>query len=167
LPAFPSKAASEEIGRNLDNLVSYHKASGGQTDPTQTGFLTSLPAKTREKLVAIGLLAPDRVAVSKALSPHLDDFAAALKAKGNSPFHVEVVSGRARRVFDGCGFRFYGDIAASKVMQHLDGLRAGSKNKPGISAQTFNFYLQACKQFCRWASRTAALLTTHWLTWRG
>ena len=32
-------------------------------------------------------------------------------------------------------------------MQFLDGMRA---NGTGISAQTFNFYLQAIKQFCRW-----------------
>src|SRR5262249_28768370 len=54
-------------------------------------------------LVAIGLLAADRLAVSKALAEHLDHFAGELRAKGNSPFHIEVVTGRARRVFDGCG----------------------------------------------------------------
>jgi hypothetical protein len=32
LPAFTSKAASEEMGRNLEKLVAYHKATGGQTD---------------------------------------------------------------------------------------------------------------------------------------
>ena len=30
LPAFVSKAASEEMGRNLVRLVDYHKATGGQ-----------------------------------------------------------------------------------------------------------------------------------------
>jgi integrase len=151
LPAFTSKAASEEMGRNLVKLVAYHKASGGQTDPALTRFLTGLPAKLREKLVSIGLLAADRVATAKPLSEHLDDFALALTAKGNSPFHVETVTGRARRVLvDGCGYRFYGDISASRVMQHLHTLRAGNGTKPGISAQTFNFYLGAVKQFCRW-----------------
>jgi len=29
LPAFESKAASEELGRNLDKLVAFHKSSGG------------------------------------------------------------------------------------------------------------------------------------------
>ena len=32
LPGFLSKAASEEMGRNLEKLVSYHKARGGQTE---------------------------------------------------------------------------------------------------------------------------------------
>jgi hypothetical protein len=33
------------MGRNLEKLVSYHKASEGQTDPGLTRFPTSLPAK--------------------------------------------------------------------------------------------------------------------------
>ena len=110
--------------------------------------LEVLPLKSRD----LGLLAPDRVSTAKMLTEHLDDFAAALKAKGNSPFHVEVVTSRARRLLvEGCGFRFYGDIKPSKVMEHLDGMRTGSEKKPSIGAQTFNFYLQAVKQFCRWA----------------
>src|SRR5262245_44205455 len=109
LPGFESKAASQELGRNLDKLVAYHKSSGGQVDPDLTRFLAGLPVKTRNKLVAIGLLAAERVAVAKPLAEHLADFAAALTAKGNTAFHVEVVTGRARRVFEGCGFRFYND----------------------------------------------------------
>src|SRR6516225_6177041 len=63
LPAFTSKAASEEMGRNLEKLVAYHKASGGQTDPALSRWLAGLPQKTREKLVSIGLLDSQRVAV--------------------------------------------------------------------------------------------------------
>ena len=95
LPAFPSKAASEEMGRNLEKLVAYHKASGGQTDPALTRFLAGLPAKTRERLVVLGLLAPERVAIGKRLADHLDDFGKALTGKGNTPFHVEVITKRA------------------------------------------------------------------------
>src|SRR6516225_297993 len=110
LPAFVSKAASEELGRNLEKLVAYHKASGGQTDPALTRFLAGLPVRTRERLVAIGLLAPERVAVGKPLAEHLDDWTVALKAKGNSTFYVQVVTGRARRLLaECCGFRFHAD----------------------------------------------------------
>lgn len=151
LPAFESKAASEEMGRNLDKLVAFHKSSGGQTDPALTRFLTGLEARTRDSLVKIGLLAPNRIAVAQPLAEHLTDFAAALNAKGNSAFHVDVVVGRARRVFDICGFRFFGEISASKVMEHLHEMRADTDKKRGMSAQTFNHTLQACKQFCRWA----------------
>src|SRR4051812_23432270 len=62
LPAFASKAASAEMGRNLVKLVDYHKATGGQTDPSLSRWLTGLPLKTREKLVSIGLLDRERAA---------------------------------------------------------------------------------------------------------
>jgi len=150
LPASASKAASEELGRNLVKLVAYHKASGGQTDPALTRWLTCLPRQTREKLVAIGLLAPERVGTHKTLTEHLDDFGKALTAKGSSSFHVEVVTGRARKIIDGCAFKFHADINASKVMAFLDELRKDTAEKRGMSAQTFNFYLSAIKQFCKW-----------------
>jgi hypothetical protein len=35
-------------------------------------------------------------------------------------------------------------------MGDLDGLRQDSGDKRGVSAQTFGFYLQAVRQFCRW-----------------
>jgi integrase len=150
LPAFVSKSASEELGRNLEKLVAYHKASGGQTDPALTRFLAGLPARTRAKLVAIGLLAAEHLTVGKLLAEHLDDFGKTLAAKGNTPFHVETVTKRARSVVEGCGFRFYSDLSASKVMEFLHRLRQETEEERGISAQTFNFYLQAIKQFCRW-----------------
>lgn len=153
LPAFTSKAASEELGRNLVKLVAYHIASGGQVDPAMTRWLVGLPTKTRERLVVIGLLAADRVATSKPLSDHLVDFRKALKAKGNTAFHVQVVTARAERIIKDCGFRFYGDISASKVMAFLNDLRSDTEARRGISAQTFNFYVRAIKQFCRWMVR--------------
>jgi hypothetical protein len=138
-PAFESKAASDEMGRNLEKVVAYHKASGGQTDPALTRFPAGLPMRTREKLVAIGLLAVERVAVGKLLADHLYDFGKALAAKGNTPFHVEVITKRARRVIEGCGFRFYADLSASKVQEFLHQLRQDTEEERGISAQTFNF----------------------------
>src|SRR5262245_66289608 len=82
LPAFTSKPASEELGRNLVKLVGYFKGSGGQIDPALTTWLTTLPERTRERLVEIGLLPADRAATAKPLAKHLADFSMALAAKG-------------------------------------------------------------------------------------
>ncbi len=150
LPAFTSKAASEELGRNLDKLVGYHKSSGGQTDPALTKCLQSLDQRIREKLVGIGLLESERVSSGKTLLDHVDDFAGALRAKGCSTAHVDLLAGRARRIVKGCGFRFFGDIRPSKVMDFLNDLHTDTEKRRGISNQTFNFHLQAIKQFCRW-----------------
>ncbi len=150
LSAFSSRSATEELARNLTKLLCHHKASGGQTDPSLIRWLSELPQRTLAKLVEIGLVDRQRVAVSKPLSDHVEDFKQSLQAKGCSDRHVELVTNRAKRVLDGCGFRFYSDISASKVMNYLHEMRADTKDQRGISAQTFNFYLQAIKQFCRW-----------------
>src|SRR5215475_3489516 len=73
LPAFTSKPASEEMGRNLVKLAEYHKGTGGQTDPALSRWLAGLPRQTRDKLVSIGLLEAQRVAAGKPLREHLDD----------------------------------------------------------------------------------------------
>ena len=136
IPAFTSKAASEEFGRNVVKLVAYHKATGGQTDPALVRWLTELPQRTRQKLVSIGLLDAERVAVSKPLEDHLQDFSAALRAKGCSSKHVELVTGRTRRVIKGCKFRFHSDISASKVMAYLDELNVKTDRRHDRRALT-------------------------------
>jgi integrase len=150
LPAFASKAASEEMGRNLDKLVAYHKASGGQIDPALARWITGLATATKAKLFKIGLLDRERAGAAKLLTVHLDDWAQALRSKGTSEFHIDVVTGRARRILTGCEFKHYADIQASKVQAFLNDLRSDTTARRGISAQTFNFYLSALKQFCRW-----------------
>src|SRR5262245_42377381 len=94
LPAFASRAASEEKGRNLVKLVDYHKGTGGQIDPALSQWLSGLPQSVREKLVNIGLLDSERAAANKGLLEHLDDWAAALRAKGTSAFHIGMVTAR-------------------------------------------------------------------------
>src|SRR5207247_9290448 len=74
IPAFGSKPASAEFGRNLDKLVAYHRATGGQTEPALQSWVTQLSQATRDKLVEIGLLDGERVAATKKLSKHLEDY---------------------------------------------------------------------------------------------
>ena len=155
IPAFTSKAASLELGRNLVQLVAYHRSSGGQTDPALLVWLEALPARTKARLVKIGLVDARQATATKGLTEHLDDFASSLAAGDVSANQVALVTGRARRVIEGCGFRYWSDLSASRVMTYLGDLRSGRvftshKSKQGISAQTFNFYLAALKQFCLW-----------------
>lgn len=159
IAAYTSKSASEELGRKIDRLAAYARATGGQVEPALQEWLNSLPKATLTKLVKIGLVKTDRVAVNKPLSEHLADYVAALSAKGNSEKHIRLVESRVKRIFDGCGFKYWDDISASKVQSFLDGLRQGEEKDgedeeesgaDGISAQTFNYYLQSLKAFCRW-----------------
>ena len=150
LPAFTSKSASDEMGKNLVRLVEYHWATGGQTDPALQSWLTTLEPRTRRKLVSVGLIPGERVAACKPLTEHLDDWAQALRSRDNTEAHVLLAAGRVRRIVNGCKFQFPADIAAGRVQSFLHELRQAKDDKPGISAQTFNFYLTAVKSFCRW-----------------
>ena len=92
----------------------------------------------------------------KPLAEHIEDFHQSLLAKGGTVKNAKQVKSRVKRVFDECKFTFWNDIQASKVQYTISGLRKYVKTKAGlkdlgeISAQTYNFYLKAVKQFCKW-----------------
>ena len=115
LPAFTSKAASDEMGRNLVKLVAYHKGSGGQTDPSLARWLAGLPMRTREKLTSIGLLNREHAAVAKPLSEHVADWSKALEAKGNTLAYVALAVGRVQKIIDGCTFKYFSEMTGAKV----------------------------------------------------
>ena len=83
----------------------------------------------------------------KPLREHLEDFYQALLAKGDTVEHAQQTKYRVQSIIDGCKFVVWTDISASKGQQYLADLRS---KENGISAQTFNYYLQSIKQFCRW-----------------
>lgn len=144
--AFTDKSQSELLGRQIERLVNY-KVAGEQPDPQLSRWLTEIPEKMRNKFVEIGLLDSCKAAAGRLLTEHVEDFRVSLDAKGNTSEHVKKTVSRLRRVIEGCKFKSWTDISASKVQRFLAGLR---NNENGISAQTFNYYLKATKQFCRW-----------------
>ena len=87
------------------------------------------------------------------LSEHLEEWEQALIAKGTTPHHATVQRTRAGAVLDGCGFRFWPEISASKAQEFVADLRKDAKDKRGISPRTANAYLQAVKQFGNWMVR--------------
>jgi len=84
------------------------------------------------------------------LSEHLADFGRSL-AVGNSESHVRITLSRIKRVFDGCGFCFWGDIQGNKTIGFLDHLK--KRNGEKISNKTFNHYLTSVRTFCSWMLR--------------
>ena len=81
------------------------------------------------------------------LAKHLQDFKKSLSARGNTEEHVKLTFRRAKNVIEGCGFATWNNIQASKVQGYVASLRDGEN---GICASTFNYYLKAVKQFCKW-----------------
>lgn len=147
LPAFSDKARSMELGRKIERLV-FCRITGEQPDPTLNQWLEVLPGPLRDKLADLDLLDAKRVAACKNIVEHLDDFKQSMITRGVSERQVGQVYNRALNVIEGCKFSVWSDIAPAPVMNFLHERRT-AKIKP-ISAQTFNFYMQSAKQFCRW-----------------
>ncbi len=146
VPAFTDKAASEEFGRKLVRLSACRTAKELPTAEL-TRWIEGLPAMTQANLARIGLLDARRLAASKAIEHHIEDFRLSLVAKGSSAGHATQTAKRVQVLVDACGVRFYSDITGDKVQIKLQEMRA---DKVPISIQTSNYYLGAIKHFCRW-----------------
>lgn len=162
-PGLSDRKQTEALGRRIVDLVNL-KGSGQTPSPDVSKWIEGLPPRLRTLLAKIGLLDAERVAALRPLLQHLDGphdapgFRQHLEAKGNTAKHVDLVCGRAKRLIEGCGFTYWSDVTASRVMAYLNDLRAdkageGDEVKRGASKQTFNFYLSAFKGFCRWVVR--------------
>ena len=152
--AFGDRTNSRDFGRQVERLADTRKA-GDRPDAAMRLWIENLPAKIRERLARLGLI--ERRHLVAELDAHLADFEAALTAKGTSARQAEQVRRRAARTFAACRFKRLGDLHGGKVEAYLAERRAGGLLARGaqasLSAQTSNFYLQACKQFCRWCVR--------------
>ncbi len=145
-PAFADKGQSELLGRQIERLINY-KVAGEQPDARLSRWLEGVPEKLRDRFVSIGLLDASRAAAGKSLREHVEDFKQSLISKDNTERYISISIGRLRRTIDGCKFKTWGDISASKVQRYLADLRNIGE---GLSVQTSNFYLAITKQFCRW-----------------
>ncbi|MGE3807274.1 MAG: tyrosine recombinase XerC [Gemmataceae bacterium] len=95
-----------------------------------------------------GLIDATDVQRKRPLSEHLEEFQSYLRNKGRSPAHVRESTTRIQKLLENRGWRFIGDLSASGVLEYLGKLRAD-----GLSAKTYNHYLQSIKQFSRWLAR--------------
>lgn len=108
--------------------------------------MAGLPQKVQDKLVKIGLLDGQRVAVGKPLTDHLQDWKQALADRNNSPKHVRISYKRVRALLDGCKFSTLADVQASRVESWL----AQERRADRLPITTSNYYLRDAKSFFRW-----------------
>jgi len=155
VPAFASRKQSEGLGRRIIDLAALKGA--GQTLPAEMSkWIEGLPPRLLRLLARFGLLDAGRVAGLRPLGQHIDGAPDApgyrqyLTAKGDTARHVEKTCQRIRKVFEGCGFVFFSDVSAVKLMLHLGNMRADTADKRGRGAATVNHHLRACKSFFAW-----------------
>ena len=103
-------------------------------------------------LRAVGVV--DRFAEhrKRPLLEHIDDFAQALTAKGNTSAYVDLTKARTKRIVEECGFRLMGDLDPARLSTWVS-----EKRTEDLSLQSLNFYIAAAKGFCRWLVRSQRL----------
>jgi len=159
LPLFFDKRASENFGRNIEELCGLQTA-GMVAGPELQRWIDGLPVKLSDKLVSWGLISNQRVAAGNLLSKHLQDWRGALLASGCTVEYADLKTNRARTIFERCGFRTFADVSGSKIQLEIAKLkRTVQKRINGrletielgpVSGKTKNDYLQACRQFTYW-----------------
>jgi hypothetical protein len=84
-----------------------------------------LAAETERKAsrVRSGYTDPAEEHARRPLAAHLKDYAAHLEAKGNTPDHTALTTGRVTALLSGCGFVFPLDADAGKAAEWLNTLR--------------------------------------------
>jgi hypothetical protein len=87
---------------------------------------------TEAKLAEHNLAGAFEAHQKRPLAEHLEDFRADLLAKGRTAKQVRLVYGRARRIVQGCGFRFISELSASRVQGFLAELEARRPALPAI-----------------------------------
>ncbi len=77
---------------------------------------------------------------------HLADFEKALKSKGSIPRHVRKVVNRVKRIIEEGNMKTLSDLDIELVQQVLLDIQESDD----LGARTYNHYVQAIDQFCRW-----------------
>ena len=103
----------------------------------------------REERVRSGVMttAEARLAdrAQDAIAVHLDDYVAALEARGSSPKHVRETRRVLNRVFEACGVARLADLDRSTLERHLN-----TRRQAGTSARTRNIDLTHAIAFGNW-----------------
>lgn len=143
LKAYTNKEASERLADNIEKIL-----NGTMSVTDLQDFTEQIPSGIKDKLIGFGILDAKRTAGT--LDELIREFEKHLTAKERNAKHIAGAIAGIRRLFDGCGFKFWSDIQADHLKAHLDELRDGGR---GIGKRTYNGYLKAAKYFCKWVAR--------------
>jgi len=166
LPGTSDKAATQELGRRAEKLVSLRRLNL-PNDPELTAWISGLDRATRNRLAGFGLIDAQTAGCFKRLmcskcdssgqvkrqaececdGEHLSVYRKFMLSQGGSEENVRLVTARLRNIIKGCKFEIFADINAVKVSGYLASCRDG---KQQMSIQTSNFYLAMFKAFCRY-----------------
>jgi integrase/recombinase XerD len=155
---YESVALSRKVAAKIDGLLSARHAGQSPDAELQT-WLNAQPDRIVRRLVELGFLDARRSQGGRGLDFHLQEWRQSMLAAGNTHRYAEQQYKRAIAILS--AFRSFSDVSASKVQIEISKLRVRRRNDDELktvevvaaSDSTQNYYLQACRQFFRWAVR--------------
>ena len=148
LAGFTSKAATRTLAATIEELVAC-RATGTEPPARLARAVDALPARVLEHLAGAGLLDEVRRASVRPLADLLANWAEHLRQKGNTDRHVHQRRGRAERLLEAIGARWWQEVRPDRVEAALAAWRASGT----LSVATSNSYRSALKQFLSWLCR--------------
>ena len=156
LKAYTDKAATEALGRTIQNLLNCRATSTPLSAELQKS-ITQMPTAIRDELIRFGVLEARQKDVDKPLSEHITDYTSNLRKKERDERYVCEVGYTLNDIFEKCGFVTWSDISAARIRDYLDDLRDSGK---GISKCRYNALLGCVKSFARWMVRQQNALSS-------
>jgi len=158
--AGPDRGAAISLETQTKTLVACRTSNHYPQDVQ--GWIDKLPNSLKDKFRKWDLLTGCRVAVTKPLKKHLEDWKNGLLSTGITDKQAEQLYSRVQRIFDESGFHYWPDVNASKTMQTVDQLKTIVRSKNAETGKmesnrtepasdlTKRHHLRACKQFAKW-----------------
>jgi integrase len=104
-----------------------------------------------------GLIDPEMESLAakrkKPLADHLKSFEKSLS--GNTAKHIKLTMNRVRRIIDGLDAKTIADLSVESVEDFLATIAAADD----LGNRTYNYYVQAIDEFCRWLVETKRATT--------
>jgi len=160
LAGFTDKKTTMDLARNLESLISCRIGGGGLTPDLQR-WIDILPNSFVKSFIRWGLLDSHRTEGNKPLYVHLEEWKQSLIASSKTVNYINLQYGRVSNIFKDSGFNYFADIKASNLQRQISQNKRTVRTKNGkgricskvvgeASQATKNYYLKACKQFCKW-----------------
>ncbi len=140
------KSGAEDTRQRVDRLEK-NKRHGEKPDREMMEWIAAIPAAWRGKLQRAGLVDAKRLIKGRPIAYHILCWWHSLKAKGRTLKHCRQVVRRIIRVARGAGLTHLSDLTTAKALPYLESLRKGADS---ISAQTYNHYVGAVREFGNW-----------------
>ncbi len=140
------------------NFVDHQGRQRTRKGFTDRGETEKLGAKLEHEVMLRrrGLIDPDAERAAGHRNVSIEEPLAVFKESiaDNSPKHVKLVMGRVRRVINACRFKCIGDITREEVQSAISAFVAENELGP----RTYNHYVQAFDEFCKWLVSSKRLL---------